>query len=117
MTALAASFHTTAFEAAQTRGKRLDALDVCLVVLYLLGLYLGVSLQITSKIPLTCAPSGFAGLILLWRRRNQIAPLHLAGLFVVVTIYLASVVSASDVTFIRKRFTGLVQLVYSFVLA
>ena len=41
-------------------GRRLDAIDTALVVVYLLGLYLGVSLQITAKIPLTCAPSGAA---------------------------------------------------------
>jgi hypothetical protein len=117
MTAVAAPLRSTGLDAAPAYGRRLDALDVCLVVLYLLGLYLGVSLQITSKMPLTCAPSGFAGLILLWRRRHQIAPVHLAGLFVVVTIYLASVLSAGDITFLSKRFTGLVQLVYSFVIA
>ncbi len=40
--------------------RRLDAVDITLFVVYLLGLYLGVSLQITAKIPLTCAPSGLA---------------------------------------------------------
>lgn len=104
-------------DARAARATRLDAIDVCLVVVYLLGLYLGVSLQITSKMPLTCAPSGFAGLILLWRRRDQIEPVHLAGLFAVVAVYLASILSAEDVTFLSKRFTGLVQLVYSLVIA
>jgi hypothetical protein len=117
MTSLAAPFRVTVHETAPATGRRLDALDVCLVVLYLLGLYLGVSLPITEKIPLTCAPSGVAGLILLWRRRNQIQPMHLAGLLAVVAIYLASILAAGDVTFLSKRFTGLVQLVYSLVIA
>jgi hypothetical protein len=51
------------------RPQRLDALDCGLVVLFLVGLYLGVSIQISEKVPLTCAPSGFAGLWMLWRRR------------------------------------------------
>lgn len=74
-------------------------------------------LQITSTIPLTCAPSGVAGLILLWRRRDQINPRHLAGLLIVITVYLCSVLSASDYAFLSKRFTGLLQLTYSIVIA
>ena len=99
-----------------TATRRLDAIDVALVVLFLLGLYLGVSLQITSQIPLTCAPSGAAGLIMLWRRRDRIQPVHLAGLLVVIALYLGSVLAASDVSFLSKRFTGLVQLTYSLVI-
>jgi hypothetical protein len=101
----------------QQLSRRLDAFDCALVVLYLLGLYLGVSLQITSKMPLTCAPSGLAGLIMLWRRRDRIQPAHLAGLLVVLALYLGSVLAASDVSFLSKRFTGLVQLTYSLVIA
>ncbi len=97
--------------------RRLDGLDIALFVVYLLGLYLNVSLQITTKIPLTCAPSGFAGLFLLWRRRNDMRPKQLAGLLLVVTLYVGSILSASDITFLDKRFTGLLQLVYSMVIA
>lgn len=98
-------------------GRRLDILDQALIALFLIGLYLGVSLQITSKIPLTCAPSGAAGLILLWRRRNDIEPRHLAGLLGVLALYLASIVIASDLAFLGKRFTGFLQLAYGFVIS
>lgn len=98
-------------------GRRLDILDQALIALFLIGLYLGVSLQITSKIPLTCAPSGAAGLILLWRRRNDIEPRHLAGLLGVLALYLASIVMASDLAFLSKRFTGFLQLAYGFVIS
>jgi hypothetical protein len=94
-------------------GRRLDAFDVALFVTFLLGLYLGVSLQITSRIPLTCAPSGIAGLLMLWRRRDQIDPRQLGGLMLVVSLFTASVLSAQDIAFLGKRFTGLLQLVYS----
>jgi hypothetical protein len=97
--------------------RRLDVLDCALITVFLLGLYLGVALPITSKIPLTCAPSGFAGLIMLWRRRNQINSRHLAGLLMVVVVYLCSILAASDYEFLSKRFTGLVQLTYSLVIA
>ena len=89
MTAMPASL------AAAGAPRRLDFIDQVLVVIFLLGLYLGVSLPITSTIPLTCAPSGFAGMIMLWRRRDQIVPKHLAGLLLVVTVYLCSVLAAS----------------------
>ena len=103
--------------AAVGHGQRLAPVDMALVILFLLGLYLGVSLQITQKIPLTCAPSGAAGLMLLWRRRDQIEPAHLAGLLGVVALYLASILSATDYGFLSKRFTGLVQITYSLVIA
>jgi len=97
--------------------RRLSGVDLALIVLFLLGLYLGVSLQITSKVPLTCAPSGLAGLILLWRRRDDIQPRHLAGLLGVIALYLAAVLAATDLAFLSKRFTGLLQLTYGLVIA
>ncbi len=96
--------------------RRLTGIDLALIALFLIGLYLGVSLQITSKIPLTCAPSGFAGLIMLWRRRDDIQPRHLAGLLGVVALYLVSILIATDLAFLSKRFTGLVQLTYGLVI-
>jgi hypothetical protein len=97
--------------------RHLDFIDSVLVILFLAGLYLGVSLQITSTIPLTCAPSGVAGLLMLWRRRDQINPRHFAGLLAVVTVYLFSILAATNYAFLNKRFTGLLQLTYSLVIA
>ena len=96
--------------------RRLTAFDLALIAVFLLGLYLGVSLQITSKIPLTCAPSGFAGLILLWRRRDDMQPRHLAGLLGVIALYLVWILIATDLAYLSKRFTGLVQLTYGLVI-
>ena len=43
---------------------------------------------------------------MLWRRTRPIVPKHLAGLLlVVVTVYLCSVLAASDHSFLGKRFT------------
>ena len=96
--------------------RSLDWIDTSLLVVFLVGLYLGVSLPITSKIPLTCAPSGFAGLAMLWRRRDQIRPTHLAGLFGVIALYLGSIFTAADYSFLGKRATGLLQLTYSLII-
>lgn len=95
---------------------RLDPLDTALVVLFLLGIYLGVSLQVSEKVPLTCAPSGLAGIIMLWRRRDQLDPRHLGGLLAVIAVYLASIMSADDYAYLGKRFTGLLQITYSLVI-
>jgi hypothetical protein len=107
----------TATLAPPFRAQRLDALDCALVVLFLLGLYLGVALQITAKVPLTCAPSGAAGLFMLWRRRDQIRQSHLAGLLLVLLVYVCSILSAADANWLGKRSTGLLQLTYSIVIA
>jgi hypothetical protein len=96
--------------------RSLDWIDTTLIVVFLVGLYMGVALPITSKIPLTCAPSGFAGMAMLWRRRDQIRPRHLAGLFLVVALYLGSIFTAADYGFLGKRSTGLLQLAYSLVI-
>jgi hypothetical protein len=87
-----------------------------LVVIFLLGSISACRWR-SLQVPLTCAPSGFAGLIMLWRRRDQIVPKHLAGLLLVITVYLCSVLAASDYSFLSKRFTGLLQLTYSLVIA
>ncbi|HKU95440.1 MAG TPA: hypothetical protein VJR58_09195 [Vineibacter sp.] len=90
--------------------------DATLVVIFLLGLYLNVSLMVTSTVPLTCAPSGFAGLLLLWRRRDRLDPVHLGGLLLVIALYLGSILSATNYAFLSKRFTGWLQLTYSLVI-
>src|SRR5690348_18158487 len=95
------------------RPQRLDALDCGLVILCLVGLYLGVSIQFSEKVPLTCAPSGFAGLWMLWRRRNEIRQSHLAGLLLVMLVFIGSILSVDNVNCLGKRATGLLQLTYS----
>jgi len=107
---------SAATPALPARRSGLDAVDLGLIVVFLLGLYLGVSLPITSKIPLTCAPSGFAGLILLWRHRDDITTVGLAGLLGVIAVFILSILSAADYSHLAKRFTGLIQLVYSLVI-
>src|SRR5690242_21836848 len=98
------------------RPQKLDFLDCALVVLFLLGLYLGVALQITEKVPLTCAPSGFAGLWMLWRRRDEIRQSHLVGLLLVLVVYFASVLSSQEVTWLGNGTTVLLHHDFSVVI-
>lgn len=95
---------------------RLDWFDLTLVLIFLIGIYLGVSIPVAKSVPFPAAPAGLAGMVLLWRRRDRIVPQHLAALLGVILIYVASILSASDYAFLGKRFTGLIQLTYSFVI-
>lgn len=95
----------------------LSPVDYALIVLFLLGLYLGVSWQITPRIPVPCVPSGVAGLALLWRRRNSIEAGHIVGLATVLAVYLTLTLTATDPSFFAKRTTGLLQLTYSIVIS
>ena len=100
---------------AQERG--LDFLDMALVVIYLLGIYTGYTIQISANIPFPSAPSGLAGMVLLWRRRDRIQASHIGAFFIVLLVYLASICAATNLSFLHKRFTGLIQITYSFVIA
>jgi hypothetical protein len=96
--------------------RRLNAVDLALVVIFLAGIYLGIALQITPTIPMPAMPAGFTGVILLWRRRDDITPSHLAALLVVLLCYIGSILSAGNYAFLIKRFTGLIQLTYSLMI-
>ena len=66
---------------------RLDWVDFALVCIFLVGLYTNYTIMISQKVPLPSAPSGIAGLILLWRRRDLITQRALVGLLVILTLY------------------------------
>lgn len=88
-----------------------------LLVVFMIGIYSGYTLQISARIPFPSAPSGVAGMILLWRRRDDIVPAHLGALLFVILLYVGSILSATNLAHLGKRFTGLVQLTYSLVIA
>jgi hypothetical protein len=96
--------------------RQLGWVDLLLVTVFLIGIYLGFEIRVTAHIPWPAPPTGVAGLLLLWRRRDDINPAHLGAMLIVLLMYLGSVFSADDYNFLSKRFTGLVQLSYSLVL-
>jgi hypothetical protein len=91
----------------------LDVLDRALICLFLLGLYTNFTIQISTKVPFPSAPAGVAGLILLWRRRDRITSKTLGWFILVVVLYTASVLSATDISYLSRRTNGLIQLTYS----
>ena len=102
-----------AYPVAARAPTRLDWLDCALICLFLLGLYTNYTIQISAKVPLPSMPSGVAGLLLLWRRRDLIRPAHLAGLFGVLALYLISILCATNLEYLPRRTNGLIQLTYS----
>src|SRR6516162_8162299 len=113
MTPAAAAREDTA---AQRAPAGIDWLDCALICIFLLGLYTNYTVQISAKVPFPSAPSGIAGLILLWRRRDRIKPVALGGLLGIVLLYLVSVFCATDITYLPRRTNGLIQLAYSLVI-
>ena len=95
---------------------RLDWVDLALIGLFLVGLYTNFTIMISAKVPLPSAPSGIAGLVLLWRRRDLITQRALVGLMAVLALYLISILCATNVAFLSRRTNGLIQLTYSLVI-
>jgi hypothetical protein len=99
-----------------TAANGVDWVDLALICLFLLGLYSNYTIQISTNVPFPSAPSGVAGLILLWRRRNQISPIALGGLVGVLLLYLISMLCATNIHYLARRTNGLIQLSYSIVI-
>ena len=98
---------------AQATAARLDWVDLALVCIFMAGLYTNYTIMVSAKVPLPSAPSGVAGLVLLWRRRDLITPRALVGFCAIVTLYLISIFWATNITFLPRRTNGLIQLTYS----
>jgi hypothetical protein len=92
---------------------RFDWLDMALICLFMIGMYTNYTIQLSAKVPFPSAPAGVAGIILLWRRRDQIKPTAFAAFIAVVLLYLLSILSAPDIRFLPRRTNGLIQLTYS----
>jgi hypothetical protein len=84
--------------------------------LFMLGLYTNYTIYISAKVPFPSVPSGIAGMVLLWRRRDLIRSAHLAGLFAVLALYLISILWATNIEFLQRRTNGLIQLSYSIII-
>ncbi len=92
---------------------RLSGWDVLLVCVFLVGLYTNYTIMVTAKVPFPSLPSGVAGLILLWRRRDLITERALRWFLIVELLFLISMLCAPNVAFLPRRSNGLIQLTYS----
>ena len=96
---------------------RLSTADMGLVLILTIGIYTHLSFQITPTVPFPSAVAGLAGLVLLWRRRDSVTPFGLSAFFAVILVYVVASLLAPDPTFLGKRSTGLLQLIYSLAAA
>ena len=87
-----------------------------LIFIFMVGLYTNYTIMVTQKVPFPSAPSGVAGLILLWRRRDDITPRALVGFCAIVALFLVSMLLAPNINFLQRRTNGLIQLTYSLVI-
>ncbi len=95
---------------------RLDGFDVLLICLFMIGIYTNFTIQISAKVPFPSIPSGLAGLVLLWRRRDRLSPGAFGGLLGLLALYLASIFCASNFDYLSRRTNGLIQLSYSLLI-
>jgi hypothetical protein len=87
--------------------------DLVLIFVFMAGLYTNYTVMVSEKVPIPSAPAGAAGLILLCRRLDDITPRALMGFIAIVTLYLASILCAPDISWLPRRTNGLLQLTYS----
>lgn len=93
-----------------------DGFDVALLVLYLLGIYLGVDIKLTASVPVPTILSGIAGIVMLLKHMHRLGDQQVGGLLMVVVLFLGSILAAADPSYLGKRTTGLIQLTYSFII-
>ncbi|HET6224017.1 MAG TPA: hypothetical protein VFE11_17710, partial [Dongiaceae bacterium] len=90
-----------------------NLLDHALVLLFLLGIYLGFDLHIAAGVPIPAALAGASGLALLVRRAPDIREQHAAALLGIILLFLLSILCAGDYRFLLERFKGLIQVSYA----
>ncbi|HEY9566470.1 MAG TPA: hypothetical protein VIR38_00150, partial [Thalassobaculum sp.] len=93
-----------------------DAFDTALLLLYLLGIYLGLDIRLTASVPVPTVLSGLAGAVMLLKHMHRLRDEQTGALLLVVVLFLGSIMVAADAGYLRKRSTGLVQLTYSFII-
>lgn len=96
--------------------KRPDALDSFLILVFLTGIYMEVAIYLSPTVPVPNILAAMAGFALLLRHPDWVEEKHLTALLVVILLFLLSALCAADISFVKKRFTGFVQLSYSLVL-
>lgn len=93
--------------------QRPDAVSRFLVLLFLLGVYLGVAVKLPGGIPVPDVIAGLAGCLLLLTQVRRMEERHLIAIFGVLVLYAVTVLAAPDYRYLIERFKGFIQLSYS----
>lgn len=97
--------------------RRISWVDYGLIFLICLGIYLEVAIYLSPTVPIPSVIAGAAGMVLIWRRRNDFTARQLAAFMGVILVLVLACLAAPDWTFLSKRLTGLIQMTYSLVIA
>jgi hypothetical protein len=90
-----------------------DALDILLVMVFLLGIYLEYAPRIAAGVPVPAALAGVAGMLLLIRHYRRIGTTQVLALAGVIILYLVSILCVSNSLYLGERFKGFIQIAYS----
>ena len=93
-----------------------DVLDRFLIVLFLVGIYLGIALNLPGGTPVPAALAGVAGLAMLAKRSADIRQIEAFAVIAIVVLGLTSILAAPDTRLLQERFKGLIQFSYSVVI-
>ena len=105
--------HAAVVSPPQAPAVRLSWVDMALISIFMIGLYTNYTIMLSQKVPFPSVPSGIAGLILLWRRRDLLTNRAFALFVGVLLLYLVSIFCAPNFAFLQRRTNGLIQLTYS----
>ncbi len=94
---------------------RPDAVEKGLFLLFLIGLYLGVSLKLPGGVPVPAVLAGAAGLLLALKQAPRIPTAHAAAGLAILALAALSTLAAGDFALLMERFKGFVQLSYSLI--
>jgi len=93
-----------------------DVLDRFLIVLFLVGIYLGIALNLPGGTPVPAALAGVAGLAMLAKRSADIRQIEAFAVIAIVVLGLTSILAAPDTRLLQERFKGLIQFSYSVII-
>lgn len=97
--------------------RRADGIDACLCILYLAGIYFGLSLSLPGGVPLPGVVAGVAGLLLAFKHAPRVPQSHAVAGVAILVIAALSILSAQDFSLLPERFKGFIQFSYSLVIA
>lgn len=92
-------------------------IDYLLVVMFLLGIYVGIDARLPGGIPIPGIVAGAAGGLLLLKNAGRIKERQVVALTVALVIFLLSTLTAPNYAYLGERFKGFIQLSYSLTIA
>ncbi len=89
-----------------------------MLLLYVIGIYLGVDVHLSAGTPIPTVLSGLAGGVMLLKHMDRLRVDQVVPLLFVILLFLGSILAASvhDLDYLGKRTTGLLQLSYSLII-